>query len=740
MSSKQERLLYLLNMNRESIIDIFSFLIDNYTSSLLEKMTLESKNDFIYLSDLDTYELYLVSAKNPEEIDITWKDAIGKKCYEVLQGRNSPCPFCTNHLLEKDMDYIWKHHNDMLNGDYILKDRLVEWNGKVVRMEIVINVTDSKRLDEVLWRSLATQNLLSGCGRLLLGQGGVKESYEKIVKKVSSFFGAESCTVFTVGREKLMAWGSVDGEISTFHDFTYPDKRTLRSWRKKFKDGSQVLVRTPDERLREKLHDDTIQSLCIAPVLGKEEVLGAIVLKNINKNWTNLSVLTFLGGYMASILEREQLEDEKTYLQKYDVLTGALNLEGFKMKVRELMAKNPDKKYALWYSDLKNFKYINDMYGYDIGDQLLKHQADMIAAGLKEHETFCRISADNYSILKSFEKEADIYEYYKILVENLTQFEPISSSRKQKLDLISGIYVIEDTRHLSIEEMLNRANMAQKTKKSRSGGGYIVYNDTIRNQVVREMEMEAGMQDALRNGEFQLYIQPQIPLSGKGTIWAEILVRWIKPDGKVIMPGEFIGLFERDGLIIQLDKYIFEEACRYQKKWQEMGRHIGLAVNVSRISMLQENFVEEYTKIRDKYGIEEDSMELEFTENIVVENLEQFTENIIELQKNGFRCAMDDFGTSQSSLNVLKNLPLDVLKLDRLFFRQGEMLEERGRAVVRCIVDMSKALSMRSVAEGVEVEVQVEELKELGCDYVQGYAIARPMPANQLLTWLESRV
>lgn len=263
-----------------------------------------------------------------------------------------------------------------------------------------------------------------------------------------------------------------------------------------------------------------------------------------------------------------------------------------------------------------------------------------------------------------------------------------------------------------------------------------IFDDEMRRRVVRELQLEAGMKDALKKEEFVLYMQPQVPMRREKRIRAEVLVRWKKEDGSILMPGEFIGLFERDGLIVDLDRYVFEHACSYLREWLDRGCNHGIAVNISRMSMLTPGFVEEYSSIKKKYGIPDGLIELEFTENVVVENLKSFMEITVELQKNGFRCAMDDFGTSQSSLNVLKTLPLDVLKLDRLFFQSEDFERERGRAVVDCVVQMARVLHMTTVAEGVEGHRQVEELAEMGCDYIQGFIFAKPMPAEDFCGWV----
>ncbi|MEE0421736.1 MAG: EAL domain-containing protein [Lachnospiraceae bacterium] len=715
---------------------VFSELIDEYTLELPERLTLESKEDFIYLSDLETYEMYLISATDPSEIEMSWKGYEGQKCYQVLQKRESPCPFCTNYRLEKGTDYIWRHHNELLDQDFILKDRLVEWKGKTVRMETVISIKDEERVESVLWRTLNSQNLLNACSCYLIEGVSLVESCQAIARKVQEFYNAHHCVVVSFGTDPVYVKEEAGKLYPVLREAGKHPEALLREWYQKLRDGRMVLVKEADESLRKKLGDEELLSFCTVPVSAEGKVIGLIGLYNIKSNWSEIALLTLLAGQMSGFMARLELEQEKRRIKYFDRITGYLNFEGYREQVNHILETRKGERYTLWYSDLKNFKYINDVFGYDVGDQLIRYEAEYLKASLVEGESFCRISADNFSVLKKYESQEEIQGFFDNLVKKLQEFGPIKA-RKYKLDLVCGVYLVDNPGdELSLDEMINRANMAQKYIKSKAGSQVAIFDDEMRRRVVRELQLEAGMKDALKKEEFVLYMQPQVPMRREKRIRAEVLVRWKKEDGSILMPGEFIGLFERDGLIVDLDRYVFEHACSYLREWLDRGCNHGIAVNISRMSMLTPGFVEEYSSIKKKYGIPDGLIELEFTENVVVENLKSFMEITVELQKNGFRCAMDDFGTSQSSLNVLKTLPLDVLKLDRLFFQSEDFERERGRAVVDCVVQMARVLHMTTVAEGVEGHRQVEELAEMGCDYIQGFIFAKPMPAEDFCGWV----
>lgn len=226
---------------------------------------------------------------------------------------------------------------------------------------------------------------------------------------------------------------------------------------------------------------------------------------------------------------------------------------------------------------------------------------------------------------------------------------------------------------LSVEEMIDRANMAQKSVKEGSGNRFAFYSDRMRCAVLREKELEASMEGALHRGEFRVRYQPQIDIQGYGRIvGAEALAYWRREGGELLRPGEFIPLFEKNGFVVQLDHYVFEQACKYLAARRERGKgNLRISVNASRITMLQEEFVQHYARIKDRYGIRDGQIEIESTESAFVQDRRRMLHTLSQLREHGFRCAMDDFGTGYSSLILLKDMPFDVLKLDIGFFQRG---------------------------------------------------------------------
>lgn len=346
--------------------------------------------------------------------------------------------------------------------------------------------------------------------------------------------------------------------------------------------------------------------------------------------------------------------------------------------------------------------------------------------------------ADNFVGIKTYTDRHALTQWFEVLLDELHREESETASRSY-LELCMGFYCLgpEDA-HLTINEMVNRANMAQKSVKELAGSSSAFFNETLRQHILQEALLESQGQTALVLGQFQPYFQPKYDIQHNDRLTgAEVLCRWIHPEKGMISPANFIPVFEKSGLIVQLDRYMFRKACEWYRGYLDQGGHpINLAVNVSRVGLLREDFVAYYAAVKQEFALPDYYIELEMTESLALGGEELLHQLANELQSNGFICSLDDFGSGYSSLNLLKNLPINVLKLDVLFFRQSRD-KRRERIVVRNIINMAKELKICVVAEGVEERESLEFLRDAGCDTVQGYIFAKPMPLeafNQLLS------
>ncbi|MEG2290324.1 MAG: EAL domain-containing protein [Clostridium sp.] len=432
-------------------------------------------------------------------------------------------------------------------------------------------------------------------------------------------------------------------------------------------------------------------------------------------------------GY--SIFNREGRDYKMNTNADYvDPVTGGYNFEKFKIIAKKLLIDNPRDKFILCYSDIKNFKAINYMHGFEKGDEILKKYSDYLE--FKNVIAFARVNVDNFVAINRYEeKELELEKVKEIMGTSgyVTEVFNLNFSVKQTL----GIYLTEgDNQSKSLEEMIDAANLAQKQLSINQKTGMAVYDDSIRDVMIENQFMENRMKNALNKGEFIVYIQPKYDIKINKIATAEALVRWNDPERGIIPPISFIPLFEKNGFIKHIDNYMFQQSCILLNKWIKAGKEpVPISVNVSKPQLNNPKMLEDYLNMKNKYNIPDGLLEVEFTESMVVENVEKLTEALVFFKKNGIQTSIDDFGSGYSSLNLLKNLSVDILKLDKQFFDDDEY-QNRGKVIIKNIVSMAKELNMKTVAEGIEYKEQVEFLQSINCDMIQGYVFEKPIPIS----------
>ncbi len=416
-----------------------------------------------------------------------------------------------------------------------------------------------------------------------------------------------------------------------------------------------------------------------------------------------------------------------------DPVTNERNYNKFLLDANIILRNSTGNNYAICYSDIQDFRYINDIFGRAAGDRLLRYWSAFLHEITHEGEIFGRMGGDIFVALLKYQSRHELERRFTSMAHRMAVY-PETLARGYKVEVCGGMYLMGETSdRLGLNDMLDRAITAQKSVKKKNGGMRLgFYSREMRAQKLWEAKVEATMETALENNEFHMYLQPKIDIqNGNRIMGAEALARWIPPDKDPIPPDRFIGIFERNGFIATLDKFIFESACRHYSESVTSGNtpQYVLSVNVSKLTLIQPEFCTIYAGIKEQYGVPDGFIELEFTESLVFENHALLQAIVSACKRNGFLCSLDDFGAGYSSLNLLKSIYVDVLKLDRQFFKYGDN-PARGRELVKNIVVMAKALGMKIVAEGIDRPEQVEQLREMGCDAVQGYIFAKPMPVN----------
>lgn len=411
-----------------------------------------------------------------------------------------------------------------------------------------------------------------------------------------------------------------------------------------------------------------------------------------------------------------------------DPVTGGFTSARFNL---ELEAKLHDfAPFSFISMDIRKFKLINDAFGSIAGNKVLKHVHDSTLEVLGDGEFIARSSSDRFNIALN---NTDPEEITAFLIELTNRINSFNTSTKTTylLQLDIGVYTVmdPDSDIITIRDRSNSARKSNKSGNDRDLCSLTFYNDMEWDTMRREKEMENQMAVSLAEHEFVVYLQPQFSLASDSVVGAEALVRWNHPTRGLIPPGEFIPLFERDGFITRLDLYVFETVCKLLRKWIDAGiKPIPISVNLSRNHLRIPNFLEPFREAYRKYNIDPGLLEIELTETMVFENLTLLRDVIKEIHSSGLRCSMDDFGSGYSSLAVLKEVPVDILKLDRAFFSDED--DTRGNDIVSSVINLAKKLGMTTIAEGVETSPQIDFLKSAKCDVAQGFFFSRPIPVE----------
>ena len=463
----------------------------------------------------------------------------------------------------------------------------------------------------------------------------------------------------------------------------------------------------------------------------EDKALKSGALDFIVKPWN----ARILRSRIDNVLTRNQLVvlQRMEFMATHDNLTKLYNRNKMFEKTRSMLAANPDKTFAFVRFDMDKFRLYNSALGETEGDKLLCYLADNLRdmASKLEICTYGRMEADVFCICEPYNEQQ--------FLSQVTMIQNALATYRQDYVLKAsfGIYVIPQG-NLNVELFFTRASMAADKCKNLYDTHYAYYDENLSEQILYEQSITNDMRTALAQEQFQVYLQPRYDLQTDLPCGAEALVRWLHPKQGLIMPGKFIPIFEKNGFIATLDYYMWEHTCMLLSRWQKEGKNVTpISVNMSRASLFNPHVDELIIDLVKKYDLPQSLLNLEVTESAYMSNPELMKATIGRLQKAGFIIMMDDFGSGYSSLNTLKDINIDVLKLDILFMPKGND-QGKSEKILSSIVRMAGWLGMNVIAEGVETLDQKQFLESIGCGYVQGYYYARPMPVSEYEKLLDS--
>ena len=697
---------------------------DINTLSLLNEIS-----ELVYVSDPETYELLFVNQTGCQTLHL--ENYKHKKCYEVLQGKTSPCEFCTNDRLCDDNFYTWEFTNPSIGRHFLLKDKIIQWRGKTARMEIAFDITELELQKQELKNMLDVQTLITNCVRMLYAVDDLDQTINAVLTQIGEFLVSDRAYVFEI-KDELM---------NNTHEWTAPgispqleklqqlDLSLISDWLPFFEKNDCIIIDDVEQLQKTNpaayatLHAQEITSLIAAPIFLDNKLACYIGIDNYDSEKIKNSsyLLLSMSIFLSYAIRHRNHVDMLHRLSYHDLLTNALNRNAF-MDVLSQFRPGQYASAGIIYIDINGMKEINDFYGHHQGDKILITTVAKVFNLFKPDELF-RIGGDEFVIITYDLTETDFYEKFNLL-RNI-----FCKKTNLPFSIATGSCWVKSPSDLN--SLLQQADSAMYTDKKKFYYGKEKTSRYRHNlDDILNLANYSALQEALTAGQFCIYFQPKISLDTEEFIGSEALIRYINQAGEIIAPNNFIPILEEARLIKMLDLYVFEEVCKQINIWKERKLRVKpVSINLSRSTLSYHFLADQLLALITKHNIDISLLELEVTETAEVDNQLVFSQALEKLKEYGFSISIDDFGVRNASLSLFTTINFDILKLDRSLVKTLAQ-NQKARILIRSLAVICSDLGIKLIAEGVETLEQLDILKELRCNEVQGYLFSKPLPLN----------
>jgi len=629
--------------------------------------------------------------------------------------------------------------------DVELSLRKISWAGRPAALLLAADITERKRTEQL---ELERRNFLE----TITQNQPLEDSLNHLIRLLENQLPGSSCAILLTkpGRFGQVTASSLSREAVTaleglrLEDIAYALGSSANAreivFIKDFIGGG------PENGLREWARQLGLRSCWSAPVLDPAGVLVSLILvffrEDHQPDLQDHSRLEMARDMASIAIKHRRLTDRLSYQAQHDALTGLPNRFLLEDRLQQAIAytNRHDSQLAVLIIDLDGFKYINDTVGHQCGDQVLIEVSRRLRSITRRTDTLARIGGDEFClVLSDLHKSSDSFQVAHTCLDILRK--PLMIA-EHEYSISASIGISCYPEHGAEPEQLQQnADTAMYHAKFNGKNGFQVFTPEINAHLHERLELMGDLRHALENGELHLVYQPQFIADGQ-LVGFEALLRWNHPKRGMILPDKFIPIAEETGLIVPVGNWVLNQACRQLAIWHRSGYpSLRVAVNVSTLQFERQDWMDTISEALKKNGVPPSCLELELTETVVMKNCERAASRLTELRALGVSSAIDDFGTGYSSLKYLQNLPIDTLKIDQSFIRNLDPSSDGqsgNGAIVQAIVTLAQQLGLRVVAEGVETDEELQVLRRLGCDFVQGYLFSRPMPVEQCDEFLRS--
>lgn len=676
-------------------------------------------DEVVYISDIETHELIFLNDAalkllgNPPESK--WK---GQKYYQLLQGLDAPSAIWTKQVLNKETFCVWEDYNDLFYRHYKVQGKLVTYQGRDVRFEMLTDNTEQKRLEESLLQRLQDEQILYNCIATLHSTASPDDSINKLLELVTMYHDGDRAYIFTISEDKAFINNTYEHcalkAVSQIKELQNLDIHILDRWFNKYKtigeffiDSISKLDHNSEEYLI--LHENEIDSLVTAPLRDRSgEFIGFIGVDNPKKHAHQTDVLKSVSDFVSEFFEKNQLLNRLHALSYVDSLTGLKNRHSFNETLQRYET-TPPTTLGVAYIDIDGLKAINDIFGHKHGDEYICAFSDILKDVFRDF--VYRIGGDEFVVLMENITEANFEFKIGTLRNKMLQETPHKASVG-----FTWNHGCDD-----VAQEIEKADNLMYLEKQNSNFKYKNRKYTLM--------LQQSLKDEIESGRFVVYLQPQMDLTTSRITSAEALVRKFDSVGNIVPPMDFIPFYEREGIISKIDFFVFEKVCEYLALWKESGhdKEIQISVNFSRVTFSESNIVPKLLEICKQYNVSPNHIIIEVTETIHgigEELLASIMDTFIEA---GFLISLDDFGSGHSNLAIVNTSTFNEIKLDKSLV-DNLSLAKKSQIVVESTLTMCNSLEhIISIAEGIETKEQLQILRELNCTKAQGYYIDRPL-------------
>lgn len=693
-------------------------MLDNYDEIL--KLIMREINDIVYMADIETYELLYLNNKTLELIGAkeisSW---LGKPCYKILQNLDEPCSFCTNLYLNEHEFYCWEHYNQMLKRYFDVKDKLVEWNGRKVRLEIATDNTEKHEIYQQLEHNLIMEKTLVSCIRTLTMNSDLTAAINNLLEIIGSYYAGERAYIFECDYENRLLVNTYEwcreGIVPQIDNLKALPLEAADRWMDAFRQKGEFYITMLGEDVDKTsaeyaiLEPQGVQSLMAAPLMENQDIIGLIGVDNPNHNMKEMVLLQSVSFFVVDDIKKKKLTSQLITLSYKDTLTGVWNRNKY-LEILYAFELSMPNQLGIIYADINGLKNANDLHGHQYGDCLIRRAAQILNS-LFANRVY-RIGGDEFVILYTDISHDEFTKKITHLYKNLHE--------EKECSLSIGFKWVEHEN--SIHKQIVAADEMMYADKQRYYREHqlstSIHKDTLSQQLLRE----------IHEGLFFIYLQPKIDLQSGELMGAEALVRRRNREGKVEQPIHFISKYETNGTICYIDMFVLEKACQLLSRWNNLiNDHFQLSINMSRRTLIEHDIMEKMKQICTRYGVPTNRITIEVIETMGTMDKEELGFILGALNKAGFYVSLGNFGSVYSNIAALVSLQFHEIKLDKNLINKM-MNNERAKIIVSHAIDLCQELDIStSVAEGIEREEQLHLLEDLKCKVGQGYLFDKPL-------------